>query len=561
MAEERPWIEAEISDEGSGVNQDAILLSVNGVDVTAGAIIERIDREEIGAAKKWRLRYRPSIALPPGPHRVQIDASDTAGNSSRRQWSFYLQAPKPKVSWDASLTNVLNYSYLPLERFHDKANFTSYLQLPGQLFTLQLQTSITDYPGLRIEPNFYDYYLYLDQYTLGWQAKWFVLQHGNINLPFESGLLLFGLGFKGSTISNNDFSNQTGQWRVFKGTTASSFGLGLSVTETSGGIYRWQRGTTKNQIYYIQMGNDQNKIVGFQDNRVLGQGIIRSELIYGLAEEGGGGFRVQGATEFAGVFWDADCIFLQNSYPLASLSPLPSNQGGAYQYAIRGDKVFLNQNRVSFGYTSSANNLDGRAEKTRRTQSWQMNISGNFAPDFGWLLGYQTVKREAYGEAEQHLIGVGIHQKIKDDNWQSNLSIASSSPTNTRRYQWDIGYIKPWIQHGLKTTASFRYTIEEQTEDRQSNDARLRITMEKDWFADLAKSYLVVTYQNKDEKTPAGGGFESEELLFEGSLNLKSGKHSAIKLGGKVSFWRNENSYLNRGIDYSLNLLWQARLF
>ena len=49
ITEERPWIEVEISDEGSGINSDAIFISVNGVDVTAGAIIERIDREEIGA--------------------------------------------------------------------------------------------------------------------------------------------------------------------------------------------------------------------------------------------------------------------------------------------------------------------------------------------------------------------------------------------------------------------------------------------------------------------------------------------------------------------------------
>ena len=176
----------------------------------------------------------------------------------------------------------------------------------------------------------------------------------------ETGLLLFGLGFKGSTLSNG-LSNQTRQWRVFKGTTVSS-GLGLSVMETSGGLYRWQTGAAKNQVYYLQMGNDQARIVGFLDDRVFGQGILRSDLIYGLAEEGGGGFRVQGATELAGVFWDADCIFLQESYPLASLSPLPSTQGGVYQYALRGDKLFLSQKRVSFGYIYSANNLDGSVE-------------------------------------------------------------------------------------------------------------------------------------------------------------------------------------------------------
>ncbi|HHT48546.1 MAG TPA: hypothetical protein GXZ98_04545, partial [Firmicutes bacterium] len=56
-----------------------------------------------------------------------------------------LQAPKPEVSLDASLTNALSYSYLPLESFRDTANFTSYLQLPDHLFTFQLQASVTDF--------------------------------------------------------------------------------------------------------------------------------------------------------------------------------------------------------------------------------------------------------------------------------------------------------------------------------------------------------------------------------------------------------------------------------
>ena len=58
---------------------------------------------------------------------------------------FLSSSAKPKVSWDASLTNVLDYHYLPLERLHDTANFT--LSAITALFTLQLQTSVTDYPG------------------------------------------------------------------------------------------------------------------------------------------------------------------------------------------------------------------------------------------------------------------------------------------------------------------------------------------------------------------------------------------------------------------------------
>src|SRR5690554_5606929 len=84
MTEDRPWLEVQISDEDSGINQDAIVISLDGVDVTAGAIIERMDLQEIGATKRWRVRYRPPVALPPGQHRVQADVTDTARSEERR---------------------------------------------------------------------------------------------------------------------------------------------------------------------------------------------------------------------------------------------------------------------------------------------------------------------------------------------------------------------------------------------------------------------------------------------------------------------------------------------
>lgn len=555
LTEDRPWLEVEISDEDSGINQDAIVISLDGVDVTAGAIIERMDLQEIGATKRWRVRYRPPVALPPGQHRVQVDVTDTAGNSTRRQWHFYVHVAKPRVSWDVGLTNTLSYEYLPLEMLRDTTNFTSYLQFPGQRFTLQLQSTLTDIPGVVLEPNFYGYYLHLDQYVVGWQNKWFAFQHGNINLPFESGLLYFGLNFKGSAITSST-SNPGRQWQVFKGTSVSSFGLGLSVMETTGGIYRWQRGTTRNQVYLLHT-EDNSTVVGFQDDRVYPQGILRSEIIYGLAEKEGGGFRVQGAAELAGVFWDADCILLQESYPFPGLSPLPSTQGGAYQYTIRGNKIFANEKRLNFGYSHSANNMNGSAPRTRRRESLQLNVTGIFVPDFGWLLGYQGGKQEEYGKSEQHMIKMGIWQKINDSSWNSNLYFENYSLTSTTRYQWNIGYTKPLPQFGLKTTALLQYAVEEKVNNRQNNNLRLRVTMERDWFADLAKSYIVLAYQNNDEKNPTGKDYNSEEISLEGALNFKISSNNIIKLSGKVAFWdKSGNLY---GTDYSLSFLWQAR--
>ena len=75
LTQDRPWLEVEINDEDSGVNQDAIVISLDGVDVTAGAIIERMDLQEIGSAK-MRVRYRPPVPLLRAAP-VQIDVTDT----------------------------------------------------------------------------------------------------------------------------------------------------------------------------------------------------------------------------------------------------------------------------------------------------------------------------------------------------------------------------------------------------------------------------------------------------------------------------------------------------
>ena len=175
--------------------------------------------------------------------------------------------------------------------------------------------------------------------------------------------------------------------------------------ETIGGIYRWQRGTAKNQIYLqTEQLRKGNRVPGRPG---IARGILRSEVIYGLAEEGGGGFRVQGATDLAGVYWNADFILLQESYPFPNLSPLTNTQGGAYQYSIRGDKLFTSEKRLNFGYSHSANNLDGSAERARRSQSLQFNMTGVFAPDFGWLLGYNGGIVDYYGRSEQHLLRMG----------------------------------------------------------------------------------------------------------------------------------------------------------
>ncbi|HEX9161156.1 MAG TPA: phosphodiester glycosidase family protein [Thermoanaerobaculia bacterium] len=75
----RPEIGASIKDEASGVEASSIRLLVDGVQVPA-----TFD------AVSGRARYTPSQPLPPGSHRVHLEADDRAGNPAQpfAEWGF-----------------------------------------------------------------------------------------------------------------------------------------------------------------------------------------------------------------------------------------------------------------------------------------------------------------------------------------------------------------------------------------------------------------------------------------------------------------------------------------
>ncbi|HCT35709.1 MAG TPA: hypothetical protein DF292_01575 [Firmicutes bacterium] len=573
IVDDRPWLEGQVSDAESGVERDAISISVDGVDVTAAALIERMDLQEIGTAKEWRIRYQPQVALPAGRHRVQIEAVDMAGNRSRRQWHFVIAATptaaeqRPEASFDASLTSSLGISLFPLRKFGQTFKFSSYLQSQGNRLSLQFVASVADHPGLISEPNFGHLYVHLDQYALSWQNKYFAAQHGDISIPFDSGLIQVGAGFKGTCLSNGGVGGSVtsegglgGQWNLFQGTSASTYGIGISSMSTLGATYSWQTEKVKNQFYLLQVGDNKTKVLGAQYDFALKQGMLRSEFIYGFGEQRGGAFRIQGATALGGIFWDADLMMLQASYPLISMSPLAAVEGGGYQYAIRGDKLFANGDRLNFSYSGLADNLDGSAEVTRRSQSLQANYTGQLAYGFSWNTGYQGRKADNYNSSQQHTFRIGVQHKSPDGrNLNSNLLITSQSTNNAMQYKWDVGYTKNFEQYGLKTTGRLQYSLESGA--RQGSDIGLRLTAEKAFFQDVAKSYFVLAYRNQEVISGADPARNSEQLNLECSLNLKAGKYNAFSLSGKVTFWENSGTISSHGVDYGLSLSWQAQIF
>lgn len=71
----RTFIQARLSDEGSGIDPRSVRLFVDGLDVTANA---HVDSDEIG--------YRERLGR--GRHSAELVVRDRAGNETRSAWSF-----------------------------------------------------------------------------------------------------------------------------------------------------------------------------------------------------------------------------------------------------------------------------------------------------------------------------------------------------------------------------------------------------------------------------------------------------------------------------------------
>ena len=84
-ADRTPAISFQIADAGIGVDPDAIAVSLDGSDITAG-----------GAFANGRFSYLPALPLGFGVHTISARASDRAGNTSPAMvWSFTVADEQP----------------------------------------------------------------------------------------------------------------------------------------------------------------------------------------------------------------------------------------------------------------------------------------------------------------------------------------------------------------------------------------------------------------------------------------------------------------------------------
>ncbi len=77
-----PVISAYFSDAGSGIDINAVVLKVDGTDVTSQAVVE-VDR----------ITYTPVTPLRNGTHMAELLVYDRRGNRARAAWNFRIQAP------------------------------------------------------------------------------------------------------------------------------------------------------------------------------------------------------------------------------------------------------------------------------------------------------------------------------------------------------------------------------------------------------------------------------------------------------------------------------------
>lgn len=559
ISTDHPILELELMDQGSGINAENIILTIDGIDVSTELEIESKDTDNIGPARIWRVIYRPSIPLKSGEHLVQIDVQDNAGNRFRKQWSFFVQAEEKETDWDIDLINNLSYSHLPLSKMKNTSTLYTGYRHKDQSLSLRLQTSVTDHPGMELEPVFGDYYLHLDNYILGWRNRDYTVQYGNINLPFESALLHYGLAFKGISVDREGLDRK---WKLFQGTTARSSGLGLSVMNTSGGIYSWKKGTASKQFYFLDIGKDDSrKVLGFQDRFILPQGIVNYELNYGQDSYGehGGAFYFQGAASIFDVFLDSDFSIYQASFPLSDMAVMSSTRGGAYRYKISGSRILMDDIQLACTYSRQENNLENKEMLSTKRQSIQIDCSGFFSPDFKWLLGYQGGIENSYDRSEQQIFKISFAREYEQGSLRNNFRYTennSGGRGDSCSFQYSIVYNRKFPAVGLDTNSIIQYTgIDKsgKSEDRME----LRISAEKDWFSDLLKSRLVLSYKKYREKNEMFSTPERDILGLETYLNIRVNEDNSLKFNAGVTLWEKESS----GRDYRFSFSWNSRIF
>ena len=551
-ADQRPRIIVEISHDASKIERKAVVLSLNGIEITADADFENLD-DDLDLAKSWKISYRPLKDLAPGDYVLQVDARDLGGNGARQQLRFTITGEELRSDLDLGITNTLSYDLAPLSKMRNSTSVSAGLGVAEQRFSLQLRTNLTDYPGTRLEPIFGRYYLSLDQYALTWQNRRFTLKHGKINVPFRSGLIQFGLGFEGTHLT-------TAKWNFFRGRSGSSFGLGMSVVDSLGAAYEHSGEKGDTQVYVLLVDSAKTKVLGIRNERASAAGTLRSEVAYGLGPANGGTFMLQGGTMLAGIILSGDFLVVQGSFPLAGLSPLSSSREGAYRFTVSGTKLLPEDRKLSLSFAQGATNLNRSATVTPKSQSLSLGFSSQWGPECTWQVTYQGRRHRSTVLRTQHNFRAGLQSKLAAGKLTSSVSMALDGTHKSQRFQWNAGYSREYADLGAKTASTLTYS-NRQSPEAATHGWRLRLRREKVWFDDRLNTWLQLDYERDREKPSTRTVSTREALSLIGSTQVQIGQRHSLTINGKVSFWRTATPATAQGIDYSLGFALTSILF
>ena len=84
-----PSVSAMVEDYGSGIDDDALFMEFNGIDVTSAADYDESSDMYV---------FNPSVELTPGVYTVEIWASDKVGNNANVDWTFSVSSDAPALS-------------------------------------------------------------------------------------------------------------------------------------------------------------------------------------------------------------------------------------------------------------------------------------------------------------------------------------------------------------------------------------------------------------------------------------------------------------------------------
>jgi hypothetical protein len=562
----RPWIEAEFGDSGAGIDETAVFLALDQLNVTAQSVIENLGLTGQTGNNRYRIHYQPKISLSQGEHEVYFSVRDQAGNLAELRWKFEVAASEP-VKILFSGTNTLQWDETPLMKTTDVLDLAAQTKVADTDVRLQLLTHSSDYPGGT--PNFQadQFRFYLDKYSLSLTGQTSTLLLGFGATPLQSELFQSGMEVRGGIYTQKiHFTQGRLDWNLFSGESGGAYGLNIDVKEIHGMTCGWESSSGWNiGTFYVQLGGDAGyDVMGFQGNTLSDNGLL-TRFEWGAQNSKNNGISENGLAFHLGQSFQAFTVGLDyfrlqpNRRPEESSLSFSQGQGGVQQIGIRTVTEFNQWHSLGLNISLAEDNLDRISPST--VKQGNIGLDYSFIPDPGFNLNinyigglHDTQGSSDSGQESDQTLALRLKKNLtsatgRESTLQTSLSLNESQPAAPLSEGMD--FFSAWTcPVGLyNLTPSLKLTQTKETDNDFYHTAETRLTLDFQTSSALPRNKVALLWNTTPPLTTLG---------LESTVNWLLWLNSTLSCVCNVSHWVREDSGPPEGWDRKIAVVWKV---